>query len=122
MLGLSYTALKKCRTRGIRNGKWRTLDLLQRGFYRASMVFTKTSKNIVNPKMFMFLRKLIMKLISNTRTEAVRLGIQEVKRVTSIYSSSGVFNWSPIKSWLTEKSYYLWLGMLVFNSKQRRKN
>jgi hypothetical protein len=121
MLGLSYTALKRCQTRGIRNGKWRTLKVIQRGFYRACMIFTKTSKNIVNPKMFRLLTELINKLISNTRTEAIRLGIQEVERLTSIYSSSGVFNWSPIKTWLTEKSYYLWLGILVLNSKRKKK-
>ena len=117
MLGLSYAALRACRIRGIRNGNWRLLDVVQRGFYRACLAYTRLRETIVNPKMVSLIGELVEKLTSTARIRALKAAVEEVDRVTSIYSRAGVFKWAPqVKAWLQDEVYMFWLGVTRLNS------
>ena len=117
MFGLSYGALRSCQIRGMRNGNWRLLTGLQRGFYRACMAYARFREAIVNPKMVGFLRELIEKLRSTMRTRALKVAIEEVHRVAPIYFRAGVFKWAPqLMAWLDDEGYMFWLGITKLNS------
>jgi len=110
--GLSYRALRACQLRGMRNGNWRFLNVVERGFYRACMAYARLREAIVNPKLVGLLGELINKLGSTRRVRALRLAVEEVDRVAPIYFRAGVFNWAPrLYRWLNEEPYLLWLGL-----------
>jgi len=117
MLGLSYGALRACQLRGFRNGSWRHLTGVQKGFYRACMAYAKLREVIVNRKLLGFLRELLDKLGSTVRARALKLGLEEAERVTPIYLRAGVFRWARrLHSWLKEEPYLLWLGFMKLNA------
>lgn len=116
VFGLSYGALRSFQLRGMRNGNWRLLDSLQRGFYRACMAYAKLRRAIVSPKLTGLLGDLIGKLGSTMRVKALEAGREEVERTVPIYVRSGVFSWAPqLRRWLHDKAYLLWLGFTKLN-------
>ncbi len=116
MSGLSYGVLRAFQLRGLRNGNWRLLDGLQRGFYRACMVYARLRRCVVNPKLISLLRDLIGKLGSTVRVRALKAARMEVERALPIYVGAGVFGWAPrLRGWLRDKAYLLWLGFSRLN-------
>jgi len=109
---LTYGTLRACQLKGMRNGNWRLLDGVQRGFYRACMAYARLREAIVNPKLVGLLGELISRLGSTHRIRALKSAIEEVDRVAPIYFKAGVFSWAPrLYRWLNEEPYLLWLGL-----------
>jgi len=109
---LSYEDLKACHLRGMRNGNWFLLDRVQRGFYRACMVYTRLSRPIRNPRLVGFLGDLMEKMRSSRKIRALRTAAKEVERIMPICFNAGVFNWVPqLLRWLQEEQYLEWLGV-----------
>ncbi len=117
MFRLSYETLRACQLKGMRNGNWRLLDRVQKGFYRACMAYARLREAIVNPKLVGHLRALIEKLKSTMRARALEVAIKEVERVAPIYSKAGIFRWAPcLYRWLHEEPYLVWLGFTRLNT------
>jgi len=116
MFGLSYETLKAYQLKGMRNGNWRLLDTVQRGFYRACIDYARLREAIVNPRLIGLLRELIEKLRSTNRIRCLKVGLKEVERVAPIYFEVGVFKWAPqLYRWLREEPYLIWLGFTKLN-------
>ena len=123
MFGLSYEVIKACQTKGMRNGNWRFLNTVQRGFYRACLAYARVRRVIVNPNVVRLLGALMCRLRSMMRVRALRSGMEEAERVTPIYLKIGVFKWAfKLMDWLMDESYLFWLGITRLNSLDRQRS
>ena len=117
MFGLTHEVLSAYQLKAVRNGNWRLLNGMQRGFYRACVVYARLRGSIVNPKLVDLLRGLIEKIRSTPKMEALNVAIIEINRMAPIYFRAGVFNWVPeLQRWLQEEPYLIWLGLTKLNT------
>ena len=108
---LTYEELFRSFKKGLRNGKWRKLDRVERAFYRASLGFSKIKGKIVNSTILEHLSNILQKLLETPGMRIIKRGVERAMEMLEKYEQERVFVWAPLlKKWLTEKSYIEWLG------------
>jgi hypothetical protein len=112
LVALSYAELQDYWRKGLRNGNWHHLGIMDRIFYRAATWYAKTKSTIMNDGIIAKLRTIAEKLKAAIKGRLMDAGIERVREMTTRFEPNGVFKWVPqLRTWLKDSSYVLWLGL-----------
>ena len=110
---LSYAVLRTYQLKGLRNGNWYRLRILEKAFYRACMIYFKVGQSIKSRRLASLLNEIIAKLKSTVKIKVLQGAIREIRRIIPIYLKVNVFEWAPmLVDWLREESFLMWLGIV----------
>jgi len=110
---LSYAVLRMYQLKGLRNGNWYRLCILEKAFYKACMIYVKMGRSIKSQRVINLLNEIIMKLKSTMKIKILQWAMREVRRIIPIYLKVNVFRWAPMLiNWLREESFLMWLGIV----------
>jgi len=109
---LDFDKLQAFWIKGLRNGNVKLLDKVQRGFYRACMVYAKIRGFISSAKLLDMLSKLIDILTQTRRILALRIGL---RRAIQTLSSPTARLFPILVSWLSDWGYIEYLGFTYMN-------
>jgi len=102
----------KFHLRGIRNGNWRSLNLLEKGLYACALRLARRRGGIVNAKLLVSLKSIIWKLLATVKRRILQVGEAKARRLSQTYEREGVFRWAPeAEAWLREPKAILYLGV-----------
>jgi len=111
-VSLSYHELRMFWVRGLRNGNVWRLSAVQRGFYRACMLYARRVGRILSRLLIGQLTPLMERLASSFRSKALKAGLERAREILS----TSIPTWAPrVRSWLREPQYILYLGILKLN-------
>jgi hypothetical protein len=109
---LYYVELSSCWRRGLRNGNWQRLGLMDKIFYRAAVWYVRIKNKITNNKMVAQLRCIAQKLKTTISNKILQAGLERVREISAKFEQNGVFIWAPkLKTWLKDSKYIFWLGL-----------
>ena len=110
---LSYAVLRMYQLKGLRNGNWHRLCILEKAFYRACMTYYKVGQSIKSQRLVSLLNEIIAKLKSTMKVKVLQGALREIRRIIPIYLKVNVFEWAPmLVDWLREESFLMWLGIV----------
>ncbi|MBS7618806.1 hypothetical protein KEJ25_09475 [Candidatus Bathyarchaeota archaeon] len=116
---ITYVELKHYYIKGVRSGRIRMLNKVEKGFYKACMAFARVKAAIVSPKLTSMLSSIVDKL-KPIGLRAFEEGRRRAKELKVLFRRSGVFKWAPrVKDWLKEESYMIYLGFMEMYSPPR---
>ena len=107
---VNYFELKAVWVKGCRNGNVCRLNVIERGFFRACLTYTKVNGVIVSRMVLSMLRRLIEILTMTPRMEALKQGFEKVK--TLIGNSLLIRVFPKILDCVKNLDYILYLGLL----------
>ncbi|MDI6811238.1 MAG: hypothetical protein QMD80_06155 [archaeon] len=110
---LSYHDLVTSFKKGLGNGNWRHLNIIDKALYRAAMEYAKHSHRgcVVNGTLVEKLVVLIEKLKETSGMRIFKRGFDKAVELLEKGVENGVFVWAPrLKDWLKEPDYIFWLG------------
>lgn len=109
---ISYRELVGCWRRGLNNGNWHRLSLMDRIFYRATVFFARTRGRIVNNTIISHLRGIVEKLRNKVSSTILKAGLERAREILFKFTKNGVLKWAPqLKTWLADPKYLFWLGL-----------
>lgn len=110
--GVESRVLRRFQLVGLRNGLWRSLSVVERALYRASIAYTCLRGRIVNGRLLGLLNGLIERLKVNKGSTILRLGRLRAQELGDAFCSKNVFAWCPaMRLWLGETRYRFFLGV-----------
>lgn len=116
---LTFEDLEYYWVKGCRNGRLYRLKRMERGFYRACMLFAKLKKVIVSETVVTMLNRIIERLMP-LKEKAFKEGGRRIEELKAYFNRSGVFKWaSRVLEWLTDKTYIMYLGFMEIYSPPR---
>ena len=110
---LSYTDLFTSFKKGLGNGNWRHLKIIDKAFYRAAMEYAKQNERrcVVNGTLVAKLVGLIEKLKETRGMRIFKRGFDKAAELLEKSVENNVFVWAPrLKDWLRDPDYIFWLG------------
>jgi len=111
---MAYEELITSFKKGLRNGNWRKLRILDKALYRAAMWYAK-HHCIVNGTLVEKLLGLIAKLKETKGKRIFRRGFKKAAEMLDKGEENGVFVWaSSLRYWLKDPDYIFWLGTVRF--------
>lgn len=115
---LTYPVLVDWMHRGFRNGNWRRLNRLERGYFRAATCYAKLKTKIVNGKVLRQLQAILEKLKATMSTRMMGVGVGKAAALLTAGEKGGVFEWCPqLKMWLQDRNYIYWLGLTELSTR-----
>ncbi|MCX8162285.1 MAG: hypothetical protein N3E44_04775 [Candidatus Bathyarchaeota archaeon] len=106
---LDFDILQGFWVRGLRNGNVKLLSPIQRGFYKACMIYAKINGRIVSSRLLEDLSVIIDILTRSPKILALRVGLNRVFR---ILSSRTVELFPIVRSWISDWRYIEYLGFV----------
>jgi hypothetical protein len=111
----SYNELLGWIRKGYRNSGWHRLSLLEKGFFRAAILYAKIKGIIVNAKVANILSTIIEKIKATPGTRIIQAGLAKAEQIST--QNSQVFKWCPrLRKWLLDRTYIFWLGTNQINN------
>jgi len=108
---LTYKELLTNFKKGVRNGNWRKLRLLDKALYRAAIGYAKRGGSIVNGMLVEKLFGFIERLKETKGMRIFRRGFKKAVAMLEKGEEKGVFVWAPrLRYWLKDQDYIFWLG------------
>ena len=112
---MAYKELITSFKKGLRNGNWRKLRILDKALFRAAMWYAKRGRSIVNEMLVEKLLGLIEKLKETKGKRIFRRGFKKAVEMLEKGEEKGVFAWAPsLRYWLKDPDYIFWLGTVRF--------
>jgi len=109
---LSYVELSTCWRRGLRNGNWHRLGLMEKIFYRAAVLYTKIESKITSNRIVAQLKCIAQKLGTTISKRILEAGMERARVIFTKFEEKAVFEWAPqLKTWLMDARYIFWLGL-----------
>ncbi|MEM2165029.1 MAG: hypothetical protein QXH09_04995 [Candidatus Bathyarchaeia archaeon] len=106
---IDFDTLRKSWVRGLRNGNIKLISPIQRGFYKACMVYAKIRGFISSNRLIEYLYKIIDILTQSPKIIALRTGL----RIAIDMLSSRTIKLFPIvRSWISDWRYIEYLGFM----------
>jgi len=103
----------KFHLRGIRNGNWRSLNLLEKGLYACALRLARRRGGIVNAKLLVSLKSIIWKLLATVKRRILQVGEARAKEMLKTLGELRVFVWAPqVKGWLEDLKFMYYLGAM----------
>jgi hypothetical protein len=117
---ISYVELVSSWRKGLRNGNWWRLGMMDKIFYKAATRYAEIKSKITNNRMITKLKTIADRLKTTIKRKIMEAGIERVKEILSRFGENGVFRWIPqLKTWLKDPRYIIWLAI---NSQHPRNN
>lgn len=109
---LTHSELLNSFKKGFRNGNWRKLNRVERGLYRASIIYARFQGKVVNQTLVEQLSYLVERLTETPGKRILKKGYEIAEAKLKICEETGVFEWAPkLRKWLTNKDYITWIGV-----------
>ncbi|MEM3833346.1 MAG: hypothetical protein QW128_07145 [Thermoprotei archaeon] len=106
----TYIELFNYMKRGLRNGAWFKLKRLEKSLYRATLLYAKFKKRIINSELISQLNTIIEKLLT-PGLKILKRGFERAKKLVEAYKK-GYLSWCPeLIEWLQDPKYIFWLGL-----------
>lgn len=106
---IDFDTLRKFWVKGLRNGNVKLLSPIQKGFYRACMLYARIRGYIVSRRIIEELGRIIDILARTPKVLALEEGL---RRVFRILSGRTVELFPIARSWLSDWSYIEYLGFV----------
>lgn len=106
---MDFDTLRKFWVKGLRNGNVKLLSPIQKGFYRACMLYARIRGYIVSRRIIEELGGIIDILARTPKVLALEEGL---RRVFRILSGRTVELFPIARSWLSDWSYIEYLGFV----------
>lgn len=111
-LNFDFMGLLAVRRRGLRNGNWRRLSLVDRGLFRCAMWVARVRGGIANWKLLAKVLSVFLKLLESHSTRIWIEGKVRAEELKRRFEDRRLFDWAPrAKGWLTEKCFVFYLGL-----------
>ncbi len=109
---LSCAELMDYWRKGLRNGNWYHLGIMDRIFYRAATWYAKIRSMIMNNRIIAQLRSIAEKLKVAIKGKVMNAGLARVKEMVVKFEENGVFEWAPqVRNWMKDPKYIFWVGL-----------
>jgi hypothetical protein len=114
---ITYPCLVDLRRRGLRNGNWKHLNIMDRALFRCAFWVAKVRGRISNTRLMVQVLKVGLKLVEGVGSVILKVGRRRTMQMFETYGKPfGVFSWAPrVREWLSETSYVWYLGVLGVN-------
>ena len=113
MSDITYVDLFASFKKGLRNGNWRKLNILDKALFRASLWYAKHRGSIVNAALIEKLSRLVEKLEETKGMRIFKKGFKKAVEMLEKGEENKVFVWAPrLKAWLKDQDYIFWLGTM----------
>jgi len=109
---LDFSGLSAIRRRGLRNGNWRRLSLVDRGLFKCALWVARVRGRILSWKLLVRVLGVVLRLLDTPRMSIWRAGRARAEELKLRYEERGLFDWAPrMRDWLIERSYVFYLGL-----------
>jgi len=109
---VDFSWLSSVRQRGLRNGNWRRLPLVDRGLFKCALWVTKVRGHIESLKLLVRVLGVVLRLLHTPRMRIWRAGRARAEELMRRFQDRGLFQWAPqVRGWLMERSYVFCLGL-----------
>ena len=107
-----FSGLLAVRRRGLRNGNWRRLPLVDRGLFRCALWVARVHGRIVNFRLLVRVLGIVLKLLAGPGTRIWMAGRVRAEELMRRFEERGLFQWAPqARGWLGERNYVFCLGL-----------
>jgi len=111
-LELDYPGLLAVRRRGLRNGNWRRLSLVDRGLFRCALWVARVRGNIASLRLLVSVLGVVLKLLESRSMRIWIAGKARAEELKRRFEKRGLFEWAPqAKGWLLERGFVMHLGL-----------
>jgi len=111
-LDLDYPGLVAVRRRGLRNGNWRRLSLIDRGLFRCALWVARVRGNIASLRLLVRVLGVVLKLLESRSMRIWIAGRARAEELRRRFEERGVFDWAAqAKSWLADRGFTFYLGV-----------
>ena len=112
MSNMTYADLSASFKKGLRNGNWKRLNLLERALFRALLWYAKHRGSIVSASLVEKLSALVEKLKETKAMKIFKRGFKKaIEMLEKSEEGERAFTWAPqLKYWLKDPNYIFWLG------------
>lgn len=114
---LTYSELRHYLVKAKRNGTWwRALSKIERSFYEACTIFSKT-KAIASQKLVSMLSEILEKL-KPPKLRAIEIGKRKAEELISRFKVTGLISLAPwLEDWLKDENALEYLGFIEMSSR-----
>lgn len=104
--------LRYAKGRGLRNGNWRRLSLVDRGLFRCALWIAKTRGQIASFRLMVTVARIMLRLLETQRTRILKAGRARADQLRLRFDETGLFQWAPkVRGWLLDQRYVFYLGL-----------
>jgi len=111
---ISYAELLSLWRKGLRNGAFRRLPVIQRALVRAALCYSKIKGRIINPKLVGMIKGIADRIGKSLRQRIFEHGLE---RAFIMLSGKCYRIFPAIRKWINDDGYILWLGTEIFTNK-----
>lgn len=109
---LDYSGLLAVRRRGLRNGNWRRLSLIDRGLFRCALWVAKVRGGIGSLRLLVRVLGVVLKLLQSWSMRVWMAGRVRAEELKRRFEERSLFDWAPqVKDWLNERAFIFHLGL-----------
>lgn len=111
-LDLDYSGLLAVRRRGLRNGNWRRLPLVDRGLFRCALWVAKVHGGIESLRLLVRVLGVVLKLLESRSMRIWMAGRARAEELKRRFEDRRLFDWAPqVRAWLEERRFVFYLGV-----------
>jgi len=111
-LDLDYSGLLAVRRRGLRNGNWRRLSLVDRGLFRCALWVTRVRGDIASLKLLVRVLGVALKLLESCSMRIWMAGKARAEVLKRRFEDRHLFDWAPqVRDWLVDRGFVFHLGL-----------
>jgi len=108
-----YDDLRELWVKAHRNGNIRKLDLWEKALFKACMAYSKIAGKIRSRRILEDLKKIMEKLKSTPRIEALKAGFRKAHK----WVKGEIIKLFPkMLDWIKDKNYILYIGFMEINN------
>jgi len=104
---VSYTDILSLWKKSLRNGSFRRLPLIEKGIFRAALLYAKMKGKIINPRLVGMIKGVADRVCKTLRQRIFQHGLNRAR----LMLSGKCYRVFPVvRKWIDDDGYILWLG------------
>lgn len=114
-VNLDLSGLLVVRRRGLRNGNWRRLSLVDRGLFRCALWVVRVRGRIGSLRLLVRVLGVVLRLLESRSMRIWVAGRARAEELLRRFEERGLFDWAPqVRGWLVDRGFVFYLGLSEF--------
>ena len=111
---ISYTDILSMWRKGLRNGAFRRLPMIEKGVFRAALCYAKMKGRIINKRLVEMVKGVADRICKSLRQRIFEHGLE---RAWLMLSGKCYKIFPVVRKWIDDDAYILWLGTEILTNR-----
>jgi len=114
-VNLDFSGLLAVRRRGLRNGNWSRLSLVDRGLFRCALWVARVRGRIGSWRLLVRVLGVVLRLLESRSMRIWAAGRARAEELMRRFEGGRLFDWAPqVRGWLVDRGFVFYLGLSEF--------